>query len=181
MIRSRSTLRVFALIAIALVSFAIIGLTYYEFVLKHRIGVSARETAFHNVALTTEDGRGFDSTQLGKKPMIVATWATWCPSCSDMLTTLGAVKAAYGDRIEVIAVNRKEEKSTVDSFRAAVSLPKNITYVTDGADAYFKNSDGRSMPEIIIYDKEGKLREHALAALNKAEIIKILEDLLQSS
>jgi len=178
MTRSRSTLRVFALIAIALVSFAIIGLTYYEFVLKHRVGVSARETAFHNVALTTEDGRGFDSTQLGKKPMVVATWATWCPSCTDMLATLGSVKEVFSDRIEIIAVNRKEEKSTVDSFRAAVSLPKNITYVTDGADAYFKNSDGRSMPEIIIYDTEGKLREHSLAAMTKDELVKVLQELL---
>lgn len=172
----RSTLRLLVLVGVAVCAIAIVAFTYYTFVLKHHAVISARETAFHNVALTTEDGRGFDSTQLGKKPMIVATWATWCPSCTDMLTALGSVKETYGDRIEVIAVNRKEEKSTVDSFRTAVSLPKNLTYVTDGADAYFKNSDGRSMPEIIIYDSEGKMREHSLAAMTKDELVKVLQE-----
>jgi thiol-disulfide isomerase/thioredoxin len=163
---------------VAIVACAIVAGTYYVIVLRHAALPTAREAAFHNVALTTEDGHSFDATQFGKKPVVVATWATWCPSCTEMLITLGAVKETFGDRIEVIAVNRKEEKSTIDSFRQAVSLPKNITYVTDGADAYFKNSDGRSMPEILVYDKEGKMTVHALAALSKDELVKALQDLL---
>lgn len=178
---SPSAQRLLVLILIAIVACTIVAGTYYVIVLRHQALPTARETAFHNVALTTEDGHSFDATQFGKKPVVVATWATWCPSCTDMLSTLGAVKDTFGDRVEIIAVNRKEEKSTIDSFRAAVSLPKNLTYVTDGADAYFKNSDGRSMPEIIIYDSEGKMREHALAALSKDEMTKILKNLLPHS
>lgn len=175
---SPSTQRLGVLIVVAVVACALVVGTYYVVVLRHRLVPTAREVAFHNVVLTTEDGHSFDSTQLGKKPMVVATWATWCPSCTEMLTTLGSVKETLGDRVEIVAVNRKEEKSTIESFRASVSLPKNLTYVTDGADAYFKNSDGRSMPEIIIYDKEGKMREHALEALSKEELTKVLQDLL---
>ncbi len=175
---SPSTRRLIVLTAVATVACLLVAGTYYVVVLRHATLPTAREVAFHNVTLATEDGHSFDSTQLGKKPMVVATWATWCPSCTDMLTTLGAVKETFGDRVEIVAVNRKEEKSTIDSFRASVSLPKNITYVTDGADAYFKNSDGRSMPEIIIYDKDGKMHEHALAAMTKDELMKTLQNLL---
>lgn len=175
---SPSTKRLVVLCVVGMVACALVAGTYYVVVLRHRTLPTAREVAFHNVTLTTEDGHSFDSTQLGKKPMIVATWATWCPSCTEMLVTLEKVKEIFGDRVEIIAVNRKEEKSTIDSFRAAFALPKNLTYVNDGSDAYFKNSDGRSMPEISIYDQNGNIREHALAAMSKDELTHILDDLL---
>lgn len=175
---SRSTRRLIVLIGIACIACTVVAGTYYMVVVRHAVLPTAKEVAFHNVTLTKEDGHSFDSTQLGRKPMIVATWATWCPSCTEMLSTLGAVKETFGDRIEILAVNRKEEKSTIDSFRASVSLPKNLTYVADGADAYFKNSDGRSMPEIIVYDKDGKMHAHALAAMTKEELTIIMQDLL---
>lgn len=175
---SPSTQRLIVLSVVAVVACALVIGTYYVVVLRHRAVPTAREVAFHNVALTTEDGKSFDSTQFGKKPTVVATWATWCPSCTDMLTTLGSVKETFGDRVEIVAVNRKEEKSTIDSFRVSVALPKTLTYVTDAGDAYFKNSDGRSMPEIIVYDKEGTMRVHALAAMSKEELTRLLQDLL---
>jgi thiol-disulfide isomerase/thioredoxin len=52
------------------------------------------------------DDQPFDfATVLGKKPVVVQFWATWCPICEGLMPTMRAAKARYGDRVEFIGVN----------------------------------------------------------------------------
>jgi thiol-disulfide isomerase/thioredoxin len=52
------------------------------------------------------DGRPVDlGAYLGKKPVLLEFWATWCPICMDLLPQLEAVKKGFGDRVALIGVN----------------------------------------------------------------------------
>jgi len=52
------------------------------------------------------DDRPFDfATVLGKKPVVVQFWATWCSVCEALLPQMRAAAARYGDRVEFIGVN----------------------------------------------------------------------------
>jgi thiol-disulfide isomerase/thioredoxin len=52
------------------------------------------------------DGRPVDlGVYLGKKPVLIEFWATWCPICMDLLPQLEAVKRSFGDRVALIGVN----------------------------------------------------------------------------
>jgi thiol-disulfide isomerase/thioredoxin len=52
------------------------------------------------------DGNPFDfGTVLGKKPVVVQFWATWCGVCEELMPAMRAAQAEFGDRVEFIGVN----------------------------------------------------------------------------
>ena len=58
------------------------------------------------VVVNDIDDRPFDfASVLGKKPVLVQFWATWCPICEALLPTMSAAAKKYGDRVEFIGVN----------------------------------------------------------------------------
>ncbi len=58
-------------------------------------------------AVTIENLNG-DSVALsqwiGKKPVIVEFWATWCPICAELLPRMEAAQRKYGDRVQFLIV-----------------------------------------------------------------------------
>jgi len=52
------------------------------------------------------DGKSVDLGQyIGKKPIFLEFWATWCELCEELLPQVRAAKAAYGDQVEFFGVN----------------------------------------------------------------------------
>jgi thiol-disulfide isomerase/thioredoxin len=125
---------------------------------------SERESAFEGVVLTTETGEPLSLALTEGKPLIVVSWATWCPECLTALRSAAQVKDRYGEQISVVAVNRKEERTIINDYRNAYSLPTSIVYSLDSADRYFLNVDGISMPEVLVYDAKGTLIKRYLDA-----------------
>src|SRR2546429_7626260 len=68
------------------------------------IGIPVGETP---PAVTIENLNG-DSVALsqwiGKKPVIVEFWATWCPICAELLPRMEAAQKKFGDRAEFVVV-----------------------------------------------------------------------------
>lgn len=111
-----------------------------------------------------EGGGTLDIARLSGRVVVVAAWATWCPSCTQMLVDLARAKERFGHNVEIIAINRAEEAQVVADFRKTYSLPDGITYVIDQNDEYFDTISGRSMPEMIFYTKEGIVAERRIDA-----------------
>ena len=52
------------------------------------------------------DGRPVDlGAYVGRKPVLLEFWATWCGQCEALLPKVRAAQAKYGDRVEFIGVN----------------------------------------------------------------------------
>ena len=52
------------------------------------------------------DGKPVDLGQfIGKKPVFLEFWATWCELCEQLLPQVRAAQAAYGSKVEFIGVN----------------------------------------------------------------------------
>jgi thiol-disulfide isomerase/thioredoxin len=69
-------------------------------------------------AVTIEDleGKPVDLAQhIGKKPVLIEFWATWCPLCEALFPKLEAAARRYGDSIDVvvIAVAVNQSKRTI--------------------------------------------------------------------
>lgn len=51
-------------------------------------------------------GEPFDlATVIGRKPVLIQFWATWCSVCEALMPALRAAGARYGDRVEFLGVN----------------------------------------------------------------------------
>lgn len=72
----------------------------------HAQGGLAIGTVVTPVVVPDLDDQPFDfATVLGKKPVVVQFWATWCSICEALMPGMRAAKAQYGDRVEFIGVN----------------------------------------------------------------------------
>jgi cytochrome c biogenesis protein CcmG, thiol:disulfide interchange protein DsbE len=82
---------------------------------EEQIGIARGATP---AAVTIEDleGKPVDLAQhIGRKPVLIEFWATWCPLCEALFPKLETAARAYGDRIDVvvIAVAVNQSKRTI--------------------------------------------------------------------
>jgi thiol-disulfide isomerase/thioredoxin len=58
------------------------------------------------ISVNDLDGKPVDlGAYLGKKPVLLEFWATWCPVCKSLLPELERVRKAFGDRVAMIGIN----------------------------------------------------------------------------
>ena len=58
------------------------------------------------VAVEDLDGKPVDlGTWIGKRPVVLEFWATWCPNCEELLPAVKAAHARYGDRVAFVGIS----------------------------------------------------------------------------
>ena len=137
------------------------------------IDVCARAPA---VTVHALDGKPVDLGQyIGKTPMLIEFWATWCPNCRELMPTLLDVEKKYGKRVKfvalAVAINQSPER--VRRFLAAHPLPHDTFYDTEGKAAGAFDAPATSY--VVVLDKTGKVvytglggKQDLAAALKKA-------------
>jgi thiol-disulfide isomerase/thioredoxin len=89
----------------------------------------------------TLDGRSVDLAQyVGKTPLLIEFWATWCPNCAQLEPVLLRSLAAHQGKIRFlgIAVSVNQTPQRVKLYAERHKLPGEILYDRKGfaADAY---------------------------------------------
>ena len=117
------------------------------------IEVGARAPA---VTVQSLDGRQIDlGSYIGKTPMLIEFWATWCPNCRELMPTLLAAEKKYGGRVKflAVAVNINQSVERVKRFLAAHPLPHETVWDADGAaaDAF----DAPATSYVVVLNKKG--------------------------
>ena len=121
------------------------------------IGIPVGETP---PALTLESLTG-DSVPLsqwiGKKPVIIEFWATWCPICAELLPRMEAAQKKFGDRAEflVVAVAVNQSKNSVR--RHLESHPMPFTFLWDGNGSAVRAFQAPSTSYIAVLDAKGRV------------------------
>ena len=121
------------------------------------IGIPVGETP---PAVTLENLNG-DSVALsqwiGKKPVIVEFWATWCPICAELLPRMEAAQRKYGDRAAflVVAVAVNQSKNSVRRHLERDPMP--FTFLWDGNGAAVRAFQAPSTSYIAVLDAKGKV------------------------
>jgi thiol-disulfide isomerase/thioredoxin len=139
------------------------------------LGIEVGSTA-PAVVVQSLDGKSVNLGQyIGKTPMLIEFWATWCPNCRELMPTLLDAQKKYGQKVKfvnlAVAINQSPEK--VRRFLAAHPLPHETLYDLDGkaAEAF----DAPATSYVVVLDKSGKVvytglggKQDLDAALQKA-------------
>ena len=81
------------------------------------------------------DGQPVDLAQyIGKRPLLVEFWATWCPLCKALLPKMEAAHHKYGDQVQflVVAVAVNQTKASILRHQAEHAMPFPSLWDTDG-------------------------------------------------
>lgn len=127
-------------------------------------------------AVETLDGKPADLAQfIGKTPVLMEFWATWCPNCEQLEPHLKAMHAKYGGRVAFInvavSVNQSVERVKLYVEKHELKWTTLFDRKGNASGAY----DAPATSYIVIVDKAGKVvytglggKQNLEAAIKKA-------------
>jgi thiol-disulfide isomerase/thioredoxin len=136
------------------------------------VGSKAPAVTVHSL-----DGKQIDLGQyIGKTPMLIEFWATWCANCRELMPALLEAEKKFGKKVKfvalAVAINQSPER--VRRFIAAHPLPHETFYDTDGKAAGAFDAPATSY--VVVLDKTGRVvytglggKQDLEAALRKAQ------------
>jgi thiol-disulfide isomerase/thioredoxin len=109
-----------------------------------------------STVVQTLDGKSFDIGQyVGKTPMLIEFWATWCPLCKQLEPTMSEVAKKYGNKVKFIgvAVSVNQTPERVKAYAQKHGLPLEVYFDSKGTatDAY----DAAATSYVVVVDKTG--------------------------
>jgi thiol-disulfide isomerase/thioredoxin len=119
-------------------------------------GLPVGSKAPASVAVETLDGKPFDLGQyIGKTPVLLEFWATWCPNCKQLEPAMLEASKKYGDKIKLVAVavSVNQSPQRVKLHVEKHGMPMEVYYDRKGnaADVF----DAAATSYIIAIDKSG--------------------------
>jgi len=136
------------------------------------VGSKAPAVVVHSL-----DGKPVDlGKYIGKTPMLIEFWATWCENCRELMPALLEAEKRFGKKVKfvalAVAINQSPER--VRRFIAAHPLPHETFYDTDGKAAGAFDAPATSY--VVVLDKNGRVvytglggKQNLEAALKKAQ------------
>jgi thiol-disulfide isomerase/thioredoxin len=117
------------------------------------IGTDAPAAAVH-----TLDGAKADLAQyIGKSPVLLEFWATWCPVCKELEPKMLDLAKRYGSKVKFVgvAVSVNESPRRVKLYAEKYHYPFDMVFDTDGnaVTAY----DVPATSYVVVIDKTGKV------------------------
>jgi len=111
-----------------------------------------------NAALETLEGRPAQLSQwLGKQPMVLEFWASWCSSCKALEPELQKVTRQFARQVKFVgvAVSANQTPERVKRYMQAHPIPIEMLYDRHGTavDAY----DVPATSYVVVIDRAGKV------------------------
>jgi thiol-disulfide isomerase/thioredoxin len=129
-----------------------------------------------SAAVETLDGKPADlSAWVGKQPVLMEFWATWCPNCAQLEPHMKAMHTKYGDKVAFVgvAVSVNETPARVKLYVEKHEIPWAQVFDKRGnaSGAY----DAPATSYVVVLDKAGKVvytglggKQELEAAIKKA-------------
>lgn len=104
------------------------------------------------------NGKPVDLGQwIGKTPVFLEFWATWCTSCAALEPSVRAAKATYGSRVEFVGINITvaDPRDSVRAWVAKQNPPWLVLYDDEGVSQ--RAYDVAATSYVVIIDRTGRI------------------------
>jgi thiol-disulfide isomerase/thioredoxin len=110
--------------------------------------------ALPKFSLTDLAGKPLSADQLSGRVVVVEFWATWCPPCRSTLEWLAGLRAKYGDKLVVLALNVESPEKEVRKVAAGMS--QNLRWAITTPEVARAFGDVVAVPTLLIFGRDGK-------------------------
>lgn len=103
--------------------------------------------------LENYEGSIVKRTDFAGKPLVINSWAAWCPFCRKELADFAVIQKEFGDKTVIIAIDRAETKEVAKKYTDELGVTADMIFLLDPSDSFYQSIGGFSMPETIFVDK----------------------------
>ena len=104
------------------------------------------------------------------KPLVLNSWAVWCPFCRDELPDFAELQKEFGEQVTVIAIDRQEPLKKAKEYTDELGISNDMLFLLDSSDSFYKTIGGFSMPETIFLNGAGDIVVHKRGPMDLAEM-----------
>ncbi len=140
------------------------------------LGLASTSTKYTDLS-----GNAVSIGQSDDELLVIHSWATWVPTSPQSLKNLAALQETYrAQDVEIMAINRSEPRSTATEFLKRIETG-DLKIVNDQDDSFYKAIDGKTMPETIIFSREGDIVFHVKKPLTMTELDSYIDRALKQN
>ena len=104
------------------------------------------------------DGKPVDlGRYIGRRPVLLEFWATWCPLCKALEPALTAAHARYGRAVQFVAIGVGVNESPASIKRHLVEHPLPFPVLFDAGGAAVRAYQAPTTSYVVVLDKAGKV------------------------
>jgi thiol-disulfide isomerase/thioredoxin len=124
------------------------------------------------VAVNDLNGRPVDlGSYLGKKPLFLEFWATWCEQCEELLPALRAAQSRYGDKVEFFGINVTVNQTPEQVREYLQSRQPGFRVLYDDQGASIRAFEVPATSYVVIVDRAGKVAYTGVGGGQKFEAV----------
>lgn len=144
----------------------------------NRVAKTSTKDKVPEFNLKDYNGKTVSLADFSGKPLIINSWASWCPFCVKELSDFATVQNEFKNQIVIIAINRSESLKIAKRFSDELNITNDLINLLDPKDSFYQSIGGFSMPETLFIDKEGNIVEHKRGPMDADEIRQKIKSIL---
>ncbi len=125
-------------------------------------------------------GKTVKLTDFAGRPLVINSWAAWCPFCKKELPDFVTAQKEFGGKVVIIAINRQESLATAKGYTDMQGTSNDLIFLLDPGDSLYQSIGGFSMPETIFVDTNGNIADHKRGPMDIHEIRQKIQKLISS-
>lgn len=130
-------------------------------------------------ALQDYEGKTVKLSDFSGKPVVINSWAAWCPFCRKELVDFAGAQKEFGGKAVIIAIDRAETRETAKKYTDELGVTGSMVFLIDPSDGFYQSIGGFSMPETIFVDSNGTIVFHKRGPMDLTEIRERIQQLLR--
>lgn len=124
------------------------------------------------------NGKTVSISDFAGKPLVINSWAAWCPFCKKELVDFALAQEEFGDKVVIIAVDRSETGEVAKKYTDELGVSDKMVFLLDPSDSFYQSIGGFAMPETIFVDEKGNIVLHKRGPMDLNEIRQRINNLI---
>lgn len=125
---------------------------------------------FADITLTDYQEESVSLRKFQGQPLVINSWAVWCPFCRKELPDFARLQQEFGDQITVIAIDRQESLEKAKGYTDELGITDEMLFLLDPSDDFYKTIGGFSMPETVFVNSAGEIVVHKRGPMELEEM-----------
>ncbi|WP_253701533.1 TlpA disulfide reductase family protein [Bacillus sp. FJAT-27445] len=146
---------------------------YFSYTMANKSDIPREGDPAPVFELENLDGKMASLSDYKGKVVVLNYFATWCVPCVDEAPELEAFSKEYGDKYELLIIDRGETRDRVKKFIEKHDVGSS-TYLFDYNSKVSRMYGVLKQPESFVIDKEGVIREYIQGPITKMELYNLV-------